>query len=593
MKIQPKILELNHAILAVVALFLLGLIAYSNTFGNSFQFDDWTFILDNPNITTLGRLPDLFQYLPTRFVGFLSFALNYQIGRFGVHWYHLVNILIHILTAVLVFWFTSLTFSTPAMKKEGISRYKESISFLVAAIFLTHPLQTEAVDYIFQRVTLFAAFFYMLALSFYARAILALENGKRIDKFCYASSVGAAFIGMFTKENAATLPAMVVLYDFYFLRKKKALHWKYDVPFLLLLPVVPVTLLLSKPIAFADLGRLLANPVHNSACYLWTQFQVLVTYLRLFLIPVGQNLDYDYPLAHTFWALPVLTSLCILVSILIIGVRLFSRYRLMSFSIFWFFVALLPESSIIPLSDPIFEHRLYLPLVGCSVFAVCTVYYIIGKRSIAAMAIIVMMTVNWYALLTYTRNFDWQTALTLWNDTVYKSPEKARPNFNRGCAYFFANNHKKAVVDFNKAFMLNNQRIDGDQDYTAAYHKLLLSGDRYADVYNFFGIKYAEIGMFDQAIVLFKIAVTADPSHIPYYSNLCAAFGAAKKFKEAISVGKRILQLNPDSSAGHYSLSVAYYFDKRPDLARAHLARATELGFTPDPDFVANVMKSP
>ena len=124
-------------------------------------------------------------------------------------------------------------------------------------------------------------------------------------------------------------------------------------------------------------GSMGISPMH----YLLTQFRVMVTYIRLVFLPVNQNLDYDYPIFKSIFEFPVLISFLFLIFILFSAKRLFSKYRLVSFSIFWFFLTLLPESSLFPIHDVIFEHRLYLPLVGYSMFLVSSVYYLLGKNS--------------------------------------------------------------------------------------------------------------------------------------------------------------------------------------------------------------------
>ena len=144
----------------------------------------------------------------------------------------------------------------------------------------------------------------------------------------------------------------------------------------------------------------------------------MVTYIRLVFLPLNQNLDYDYPIFKSIFALPVLSSCLFLIIVLFSAQRLFSKYRLVSFSIFWFFLTLLPESSVIPLADVIVEHRLYLPLAGYSMFLVSGVYYLLGKNSLKMMVIVLTMIIGCNSVLTYQRNKVWRDDLTLWNDVV-------------------------------------------------------------------------------------------------------------------------------------------------------------------------------
>ena len=183
---------------------------------------------------------------------------------------------------------------------------------------------------------------------------------------------------------------MILLYEFSFFKTRKDINWKYLVPFLLTLLIIPVTMFftkisnVSRDTAILQKGPQDISPMH----YLLTQFRVMVTYIRLVFLPLNQNLDYDYPVSKSIFELPVLISFLFLITILFCAKRLFSKYRLVSFSIFWFFLTLLPESSLLPIKDVIFEHRLYLPLVGYSIFLVSGIYYILGKNSILRSMII-------------------------------------------------------------------------------------------------------------------------------------------------------------------------------------------------------------
>jgi len=521
-------------LLAIVILFLLGFVVYSNTLNNSFHFDDLSFILDNPLIRTPEKLIGLFKYWPSRFIGFLSFALNYQVHQFSVFGYHLVNIGLHILTSFLVFWFVCLTFSSPPMKKNEAFRHREFIAFFAAAIFLTHPVQTESLNYIFQRVTILAAFFYLASLCLYAKAMLSLGEGGRINKFYYFASLLAAFIGMFTKENIVTLPLMILLYDWYFFPEAKGLKWKYAPPFLLLLPVVPLTIAIARPVIFADVERLLNNPLASSLHYLWTQFNVLITYLRLFLFPAGLNLDYDYPIAQAFWEIPTLASFSTLAFIIIMGILAFPRNRLVSFSIFWFFLTLLPESSIMPMLDPIFEHRLYLPLVGCSIFAVTALDYLFRNKHLKIAVAILSAIIVVYAVLTYKRNQVWKNDIVLWSDAVNKSPGKLRPYNNRGLAYFSGEEYDKAIADFSRALELNRD---------------------YAEGYNNRGLVYHKKGEYDKAVSDYSEAIKINPECLKAYLNRGQLYRVNKEYGKAASDFRRVIEIAPLDTTGYFYLA--------------------------------------
>jgi len=556
-------------LLAPIILFLLGISVYSNTFGNSFHFDDLSFILDNPAIRTPGNLTELFKYWPSRFIGFLSFAVNYQTNQFSVFGYHLVNIGLHILTSFLVFWFVCLTFSSPAMKDKGAYRHRELIGFFAAAIFLTHPVQTEALNYIFQRVTILSALFYLASLCLYAKAMLALMESGRANRYYYSASLITAFIGMFAKENIVTLPLMILFYDLYFFRQSKELRWKYLTPFLLLLPVIPLTVAIARPIIFADVERLLNNPLAAPSHYLWTQLNVLVTYLRLFLFPYGLNLDYDYPIAQTFWGVSTLAGFSVLLLIIVTGILALRRHRLISFGILWAILTLLPESSIIPLADPIYEHRLYLPLVGCGIFTVAGLYYLFRNKCFKIVITILTMIVAACSVLTYERNRAWENEIVLWSDAINKSPGKVRPYNNRGLAYFDQGKYEKAIADFSRAIELKRDYADGYYNRGLAYQKkreysksvvdyteAIKINPGYLKAYINRGQVYSANGDHENALPDFRRAIEIAPLDTAGYFNLAYLYLALGKKEEAAAVYEKLLEINPDNAEARYNLEV-------------------------------------
>ncbi len=613
-------------LLAIIILFFLGAAVYSNTLNSSFHFDDFSFILENPLIRTPEKLIDLFKYWPSRFLGFLSFAVNYQIHQFSVFGYHLVNIGLHILVSFLVFWFVSLTFSSPAMRGKQAYRHRVLISFFAAAIFLTHPVQTETLNYIFQRVTILGALFYLAALCLYAKAMLSLGEGGRINPFYYSASLIAAFAGMFTKENIVTLPLMLLLYHVYFFQEAKGPKWKYALPFLLFLPVIPLTVAIAKPVIFTDVERLMDSPWISSSRYLWTQFSVLLTYLRLFLFPLGQNIEYDYPLVQAFWGIPTLASFLALVFVIITGILTFFRHRLASFGIFWFFLTLLPESSIIPIGNPIYEHRLYLPLVGCSLFAVYALYYLLRNKSLKIVTVILSAIVIICSFLTYKRNRVWENEIVLWSDAINKSPGKIRPYTNRGVEYLEQGEYDKAIIDLSRVIELKRDYADGYYNRGLVYQKqgeygravsdyseAIIADPKYLKAYinrgqvysankeyekaasdfrrvieispldrrGYFNLAYlyVALGKKEEAASFYNKILDIDPNNAEVYYNLGVIYADKGNKREALEFFKKAVQLNPNLGAAHNNLAAAYYYNKDYDLAIRHCDRAIQLGY--------------
>ena len=132
------------------------------------------------------------------------------------------------------------------MKEDKITRHAGLIALFAGLVFVSHPPQTEAVTYIWQRATSMVAFFYLASLCLYVKSRLLQQTGDRKWHPYYISSLIIAVIAMFTKENAVTLPLMILLYEISFFKTKGKLNWKHLFPFLLTIFIIPLTILLTK-----------------------------------------------------------------------------------------------------------------------------------------------------------------------------------------------------------------------------------------------------------------------------------------------------------------------------------------------------------
>ena len=408
-------------------IFLLGIIIYSNSFYCSFHFDDLLRIVYNIKIRNLADVKAWWNYYPSRPVGTLTFALNYHFNQLDVWYWHLVNLIIHLINACLVWWLTLLIFSSPVLKDQPIARNKKVLAFLTALLFVSHPLATQSVTYIVQRLASMVAMFYLLSLVLYVKARLS-NKGNIVKTLLFTGSLISAGLAMLTKENAFTLPFAIVLFELFFLRTKKlSINFKdYRVillmgAFLGVIIIIPLKFSLSifKPIPPSYRNTYTVTPLN----YLFTQFSVIVKYIQLLFLPINQNLDYDFPISNTFFEIRTLLSFVVLLSLIILAIFSFKRYRIISFGIFWFFLTLSIESSFIPIKDVIFEHRTYLPSFGFFLILSSGIYVLLWNKykHIAIIIFVIIISSNSY--LTYERNKVWKDDLTLWSDVVSKISE--------------------------------------------------------------------------------------------------------------------------------------------------------------------------
>jgi len=578
-----------------------GIAVYINTFHCSFQFDDRVFIIDNIAIRNIANLQSLWNYYPCRFITFVSLALNYHFGQLNVFGYHLFNLAIHLSAALLVWWLVHLTLSCPVMKNNKITKHAEMIALFSGLVFVSHPLQTEAVTYIWQRSTSMAAMFYLASLCLYVKSRL-LRHSQRegSETIFYAGSLLAAISAMFTKENAITLPLVILLYENFFLFKKGVRGSlkcpQAAIPFLCTLLIIPLTMIFNTGTAPKEAVNI---PPFD---YLMTQFRVMLTYIRLLIVPINQNLDYDYPIVKNIFEPPVLLSISCLGLIVWSAKRLFANYRLISFSICWFFLTLLPESSLLPLQDVIFEHRLYLPMAGYSIFLVSGLYYLLEKHTFKSTACVLLVIITWYSCLTFQRNSVWKNEMTMLNDVIQKSPHKERPLNNRGLIFSTQGKLPQAIADFTKAIEINptytNAYINRgfmynkQGDFNLAildYSRAIEINPRLPEALIDRGNVFLKLGNTQQALSDFQNAVTLTPDN-PYFADTYFDLGyiyyKQGNFIQAVSNYSKVIRINPNDTQAYNNRAVAYFQLKDYDRSWNDVEIAEKSGGEVNPQLI-------
>jgi len=203
-------MTLPRPFIPFVLIILVGILAYSNSFQASFQFDDGRTIVNNPAIRDVKNLKQLWNLDPSRFITHLSFAVNYFFGKLDVRGYHLVNFGIHLLNSIIVFFLSRFIFIRSYPQKNIFNADATIPAAFTSLIFLSHPIQTAAVTYIVQRATLLAALCYISSIALYV-----LFRQKN-NKFFYGLSFVAASFGLFCKPIIITLPLAIFLFEYCF-----------------------------------------------------------------------------------------------------------------------------------------------------------------------------------------------------------------------------------------------------------------------------------------------------------------------------------------------------------------------------------------
>ena len=547
----------KDTLLAAGLILLLTLAIYSNSFQAGFHYDDVHQIVMNENIRELGNIPRFFTdaslsshykdvkiYRP---VTYSSFAVNYAVSGGRVWSWHLFNIVLQFLNALLVFAIVK------AVTDNG-ERGGNSVTPLIAAlVFAAHPIQTGAVTYISGRSALLASFFCLSA--FYAFARHRSGGG-------YAWAVLAPvffLLGLLSKEMAVCFIGIALAYDFIFTVPIKGGYKGAARAALYYIPLIATLLLylvLKKTIQGA-LGD--PNRTGTAAGYLLSEARVFPMYLRLLLLPMNQNADYNLPAAGTA-GLPAVISVILIIALLLLIYRMRSTNKAAAFFGIWFLAALAPESSVVPISDIAVEYRLYLPSIGLvAMFALLARDLV--KRTAAGRAL-ALAVLSMLAVLTFNRNLVWADDRTLWGDVAKKAPYSSRAHANYGCALAYDKMYADALRELNLAVEIEPDNPQGGK------------------AHNEIGLCYAKAGLTDKAVSEFMKALDSSPNNMDPYINMGEAYYSAGRYDEALDVYKTAEKLDPGNGRVYYNRALAYSRMGRRGDAVKEMERA--LSIMPD-----------
>jgi hypothetical protein len=428
------------------------------------MFDDWAHIEGNPHIriTSLDwhslKKAAFDSPLRNRPVANASLALNYYFHQSTLPGYHLINMIIHILAGIILFFLFKMTLNLPSQRLQFDS--SDWLPFMATLIWLVHPLHIQSVTYIIQRMNSMAAMFYILSLLLYVKARQANTRGWKF--FLFSGSLLAGLLALGTKENTATLPFFILLYEWFFLQDLKVAWLKKMV-----LPILTVWIILAVIILFylgvQPIAAIKASyGIRDFTMYerVLTEFRVVLFYISLLFFPSpGRlNLDHHFTVSSSFFNPPTtIVSILLLISLFVLAVSLARKQRLLSFCILWFLGNLVIESSVLGL-EIIFEHRTYLP----SMMAVLGVVVVISRLLHKAWLQVAVgtMVVVLFSVWTYQRNTVWQDEVLLRRDSVAKSPNKPRAHAILANALERNKEYPEAALYYKKALSLNPGNAD-------------------------------------------------------------------------------------------------------------------------------------
>ena len=565
-------------VFSVIALSVLILSIYSNSFDCSWHFDDEPNITNNRNLhlekltwENLKRALYSDRNNPTvlyRPVACLTFALNHYFGGLNVFGYHLVNLIIHIISSIFLFFFIYHTLNLPSLRAKYAPQ-SYFIALLATTLWAINPFQTQAVTYIVQRMASMAGMFYIMSMYFYLKARTTDTKPKKILLFiaCFISFLMA--VG--SKGNAAMLPLILFLYEILLFHPiTKESFRRHGRLFLIVAGAIVVlgfTYIYIKGgniFSFLDGYR---NRPFTLGQRLLTEPRILIFYITLLLYPVPNRLSIAHSI-HVSTSLfdPIWTLFSIILIGGILGYAVYSARKrpLFSFCILFFFLNHVIESTIIPL-ELIFEHRNYIPsmlffLPIAIGFASLFQLYERKKAMKSIISAFIVLLLIGLGHATFMRNFDWKSEESLWIDAAVKDPDHIRPHHNLGRYYHDRGYTQKAISGYEKALTSPLWNRKNESFWT--YYNL--------------GKIYGDLRDYEKALSYYYKALSMNPQFPYIYNDIAGVLDRRRHYELAYKYLIKAFKFDPHSMVTNYNLGLHYLRKRQPDKAIYHLERISD-----------------
>ncbi|HLX43331.1 MAG TPA: tetratricopeptide repeat protein [Bryobacteraceae bacterium] len=517
---------------------------YGPALNGAFVLDDRALPFFDPHISpALSRWVGMLRPLLM-----LSYWLNYSFIGFvkpeeHPYIFHATNVLLHFFVSVIA----SLITAKLLEWADVTGRMRAALAVFSGALFLLHPLQTESVAYVASRSEDLSTLFYYGA--------FAVFLWRPTESITWIRSIAIMLLfaaALATKEHTLTLPALFLLTDYFWnrggLRKNIILYGMFAA---------------GAAVGGAYVYRVLSYTTSAGFLlktftpfqYFLTQCRVIWIYIRMFFLPFGQNIDPDIPISRGLFDQGAIFGLLALIALVAAAWIYRERYPLASYGIFVFLLLLSPTSSVVPIQDVLAEHRLYLPFIGLALVAVEFLRRLTFTNLVWASAAALLFC----CALTYKRSYVWQSPLTLWQDSVTKSPDKYRPRFQLAYAQFSARRCPAAVQSYEVASRL----APIDETLLIDWGLALGCASRWqealakmqqarqfknsAHIHTQIAMVDANLKHMDDALNELDEAEKIDPNFDPIYAYRGQVFAFQGNTAAAMSEFRRALALNPDN----------------------------------------------
>lgn len=555
MEIVPKdsifasISKSQQKFLIPLIIILVTLITFTNTLLNGFVYDDITIVQNNTSINALSKIPDLFlqsyfgkdnnagTYRP---LTTLSFALNYAINGLEPYGYHLVNIIVHIINSLLVYWI--------------VKYYSQSklLGIFTALLFSVHPVHSEAVASVYGRAELLAVMFLLVAWVYYLKS--------SINKYYYFISLLSYFLSLFCKESGIVFFGILLLVQFCTKTswKEKLIPeikaWGYV---LSTIPYLIIRTLVTGAFGVPKGGQILG--AESFLTRLYTMSLGYVQYFKMLVYPVTLFIDYDYGVIPTVKALSlsVTLSLILILLVIIIGFWQSGKNPIIGFAILFFFVTTSIISNVfIPTGFLIAERAIYLAVLSICLLIAAFFYqlYQLGWQKLALLGFTI--TLFLFSTRTYFHNLTFRDNFSFFSSIVKLTPNNFRANYSLGIYYLREKNFFKAEKYLQKVL-----------EVTPKYSSAMVA----------LGELYFEQGQIDESINMLNKALTLSPES--FYANqiMSRVYKQKKDYKKAKEFLLEAVKNSPPNPFLEQELAMLLYEMGEQEQAIVSFKKALEL----------------
>jgi Tfp pilus assembly protein PilF len=491
-----------------------------------------------------------------------SYWVNERLAGTDPTQYHEWNIFFHFLNALLVYFVVR--------KLLDLAGAPRNLALFAAGLFLLHPLATESVAYVAGRSDSMSTIFFFGA--------YALFLYRRSAAISWPVALGVLLLfgaAMASKENTVVLPALLLLTDYFwnpgFSFEGIRRNWRLYAPMAIGGAVGAVFVF--RVLGGADSAGFKMKDMTWYE-YLFTQFRVFWVYLKLFVMPSGQTVDYDFPISRSILDPAAILGLIGILALIAAAVYFHRRYPLACFGLLMFVILLAPTSSFIPIKDPISERRVYLPMIGLLLILLDAIRRLRVDRNVLVASLSALLVIS--AALAYQRNTVWSGAIPLWEDAVKKSPRKARAHFQLAMAYYSANRCQDAEERFQNVAQLEKPDYRLLIDWALAdfclnkndeaLQKLQQAAalEKTAHVYTQIAMIHAKAGRIAEAFENLAVAERIDPLFDVTYVYRGQLFASANNLAAAGQQYRRALEINPRNEQAAEALQQVQMHSRMP-----------------------------